>query len=396
MTTTTNDLLEAARAISASIVEDRRAIHMRPELAFTETQTAALVAKRLAELGIEAQTGVAQTGVVGLIKGSQPGKTVLLRADMDALPITEISDAPYTSQNAGLMHACGHDGHTSMLIGAARLLNQRRDVLKGNVKLMFQPAEEHGEKGGAMPMIEAGILEGVDAAFALHVTGQSYTGTIGLRAGPVMAATDRFTITIRGRGGHAARPHTVVDPIVVAAHVVTALQTLVSRETSPTEPAVCTIGSIQGGTAFNVVPDFATLKGTVRTYSPALRDQMQARMTALVQGICAGMRAEADVDYMQGYPALVNEAGSVDLVGRTAAEVIGPSAGIPHEQQMGGEDFAYLTQRVPGAMFYLGVRHPSWDVPKTTHTSSFDLDEAALPMGAAMLAGTAMRFLEER
>ena len=245
-------LLEAAQAIAPSIVADRRAIHARPELRYEEVATAALAAGRLRELGYEVETGIGVTGVMGVLRGGKPGKTVLLRADMDALPILERNEAPYCSQNAGVMHACGHDGHVSMLLGTAKLLAERRDLIPGTVKLMFQPAEEGG--CGAPKMMEHGILDGVDAAFAQHVSPINWTGTVAYKAGPAWASVDEFTITLKGRGGHAARPHFAVDPIVMASHVVTALQTLVSRETSPIESAVVTVGSLQAGTAFNVIP----------------------------------------------------------------------------------------------------------------------------------------------
>jgi amidohydrolase len=390
----THDLRAAARGLASSVVSDRRAIHRHPELKFQEHVTAALVARRLEELGIEVSTGVGETGVVGLLRGGRAGKTVLLRADMDALPIDEQSDVEYRSQNPGVMHACGHDGHTAMLLGVARLLSDRRDDLPGCVKFMFQPGEEGG--AGALRMIEQGLLADppVDAAFALHVDALHYAGEVALRVGPTMAAVDDFIITVRGRGGHAARPHLAVDPIVVAAHIVTALQTIVSREVDPNDQAVVTVGSVVAGTTFNVIPDIATIKGTIRTYNPVLRGQIGERIQELAAGVATGMRASAKMEYFSGYPPLVNHESGIDLVRSAVTELFGPEAIVPKEQVMGAEDFAYVLERVPGAMFHLGVRDRSWAEPRPIHNSSFDMNEDALPIGVAALAATALRFLE--
>jgi amidohydrolase len=386
-------MLDAARSISDEIVETRRGIHRWPELAYKEEKTAALVASRLSELGVHVQTGVGGTGVVGLIEGSRPGKTVLLRADMDALPIDEVSDASYCSQNQGVMHACGHDGHTAMLLGAARLLAERRKELNGSVKLMFQPAEEGGF--GAPRMIEAGLMEApaVDAAFALHVDSLHYVGEVALRPGPSSAAADRFTITVHGAGGHAARPNLTVDPIVVAAHIVVALQTLVSREVSPGEPAVITVGDLHAGTTENVIPDDARIRGTLRTYSADLRAYLERRIREVSAGIAVAMRATADVDWRPGYPSIVNDAESVELVRRVIRDGLGEQAAVEGELIMGAEDFSYILQQAPGMMFRLGVRAPDWEKPRPTHSSSFDLDEAALPIGTGLLAAIAAEFL---
>ncbi len=389
----TMDILAAAKALAPDVVADRREIHRHPELMYEVHGTAALVARRLEELGIETRKGVGETGVVGLLRGAQPGKTVLLRADMDALPIDEKNKHDYCSQNPGVMHACGHDGHTAMLLGVARLLNDMRSEIRGSVKFMFQPAEEGG--AGALKMIEQGVLEdpNVDGAFALHVDALHYAGEVALRSGPTMAAADRFTITVRGKGGHAARPHLAVDPVVVAAHIVTAIQTIVSREVDPTDQAVITVGSLTSGTAFNVIPDDATINGTVRTYNPELRRQIEKRLGELAFGIAAGMRATAETQYFPGYPPLVNHEVGIAFVRDAVSEAIGPQAVVEKEQVMGAEDFSYVLQRVPGAMFHLGVRDRAWAEPRPIHSSSFDMDEHALPIGVAAMAATALRFL---
>ena len=391
----TNDLLTAAKALRPSLVADRRSIHQHPELPYQEERTSALVAARLHELGIEHRTGIAETGVIGLIHGGRPGKTVLLRADMDALPIEEVSSEPYASVNRGVMHACGHDGHTAMLMAAARILLERRESLPGDIKLMFQPAEEGG--AGALRMIEQGILEEphVDAAFGIHLAGLHYVGESVINDGPAMAAADHLHIVIRGRGGHASMPHVAVDPIVVASHVILALQTMVSRESPPLEPAVVTIGSIQAGTTFNVIPDFAELKGTVRTFSAQLQEKLERRIPELVHGIAQAMGAQAEVEYSRLYPPTINHVAEAGLMRSAVADAIGPESVIPSEPVMGAEDFSYLLQRVPGGFGFVGVRKREWAVPRANHNTSFDMDEDALPIGAAILASTAIKFLND-
>lgn len=394
MTDTTRGLLQAANAIAPEVVTDRRAIHEYPEIAYHEERTAALVAQRLQVLGFEVETGVAGTGVVGILKGASPGKTVLLRADMDALPLEEKADIPFKSKVPGMMHACGHDSHVAMLLGAAKLLADRRDGIRGAVKFMFQPAEEGG--AGALRMIEAGVLDGpkVDAAFALHVSPSFYAGEVAVKEGPTHASSDRFTIRVVGRGGHAARPHFAVDPVVVAAQIVTALQTIVSREVPAHEEAVITVGSIEAGTTFNIIPDDCILRGTVRTYSSAVQDLIEKRLPEVAKGIARAMRADAEVEYWRLYPPNINHGEGADLVRRAADDVFRPGFILEDEKQMGGEDFAFLMQRVPGAMFRLGTRRLG-SPPCSLHMSDFDLDETALPIGTALMAGSALKYLGE-
>lgn len=388
-----SDLRETAEEIGPGVVADRRDIHLHPELGYEEKRTAALVAARLRDLGLSVRTGVGGTGVVGILRGGKPGKTVLLRADMDALPIQEENQTDYASQNPGVMHACGHDAHTSILLGVARLLADRRADIPGTVKLMFQPAEEGG--AGARKMIDDGVLENpaVDAAFGLHVDAERYVGQLSVRPGLSSASSDRFTIVVRGRGGHAARPHRSVDPIVVGAQIVTALQTLVSREVSPIEPAVVTVGSMSAGTTFNVIPDTATIKGTVRAYNEEIRALVQERVGELARGIAGAMRATAEVEYRVGYPVLANDPEKVDLVKGALGELLGTNAVLDRDPSMGAEDFAFVLQRVPGAFMYLGVRHQSWKTPRSVHTATFDLDESALPVGVAAMSAAALKFL---
>lgn len=391
-----HELREAAEEIGPGLVADRRDIHQHPELGYEEKRTSALVAARLTHLGYEVRTSVGGTGVVGVLRGQRPGKTVLLRADMDALPIQEENTTPYASQNPGVMHACGHDAHTTMLLGAARVLAERRDRIPGTVKLMFQPAEEGG--GGARKMIADGVLDDppVDAAFGLHVDADRFVGQVAIRPGPSMASTDRFTLTVRGKGGHAASPHRTVDPIVVGAHIITALQTITSREVSPTKPVVVTIGSMTAGTAFNIIPDSAMIWGTVRAYSENVRQMVQTRIEEIACGVATAMRATAEVDYRIGYPVLVNDPDQVELAKSVVRDTLGDEAVVEREQVMGAEDFAFILERVPGAMLHLGVRDPSWEKPRPIHTATFDLQESALPIGVTILAATALRYLGEK
>jgi amidohydrolase len=386
-------LLESARAIAESVVADRRAIHRRPELAYREHETAALVESRLRALGIPLRTGVGGTGVVGLIEGAHPGRTVLLRADMDALPIQEENAAEYASTVPGVMHACGHDVHTAVLIGAARLLLERRAELAGCVKLMFQPAEEGG--AGALRMIEDGLLQDppVDAAFMLHVAHALPAGRVATAPGPVLAGANSFTITVEGRGGHASRPHTTIDPIVVGAQVVSALQTLVSREAPPDRAAVLTLGSFQAGSASNVIPDRAVITGTIRAYDADLMKELERRTVETAGGVAAAMRATAGVTFHMRYPPAVNDPAMAELLSGAGRTALGPESVGVVEPVMAAEDFSFVLERVPGAMLSLGVRAPGWEAPRPVHTARFDVDESALPVGVACMASAALEFL---
>ncbi len=391
----TLSLADAAWEIGPQVVADRRYLHQHPELGFQEENTARFVAGKLRGLGIETTTGVAKTGVVGILHGGMPGKTVLLRADMDALPIDELNDVPYKSATPGVMHACGHDAHTAMLLGVARLLAERRETIKGTVKFVFQPSEE-SFPGGAKPMIDAGVLENphVDAAFGVHIGQDLPVGTIGVVTGPSNAASDGFVATIKGVGGHAARPHGSVDPIVVAAQCIGALQTLISREVNPLRQAVITVGSLHAGTVANIIPEEAIMKATVRTFDPWVRQNLAERIPALIKGIATAMRAEADVQYRLGYPTLVNDAAMSDLVREVAREVVGPERLIEREPGMGGEDMAYFLQQVPGCFFRIGSRNPERGLTYGHHHPRFDIDdEGALPIGVAAVASVALRFL---
>ena len=379
------------------VVADRRDFHEQPELPFQEVRTSSIVADRLRALGVEdVRTGIAQTGVTGLIRGQKPGagKTVLLRADMDALPILEENEVEYRSQTPGVMHACGHDAHTAMLLGVTRLLMDRRHEFAGTVKVLFQPAEE-SPPGGAKPMIEAGVLEDpqVDAAFGLHIDQNNPVGVIELRPGPAMAAADRFHMVIQGKGGHGAKPHETIDPIVIGAQIVTALQTLVSRVIDPTEEAVVTVGMFQAGKAFNVIPDTAELGGTVRTFDPKNRDLLEERIGTLARGIATAMGADLAYTYTRGYPATVNHPEMAELVREEAARGVGTEGVLQAPLRMGAEDFSYFLEEVPGAFWFVGSQNSERGLVWGHHHPRFDLDEAALPIGMESMVNVAMRYL---
>ncbi|HEX6350967.1 MAG TPA: M20 family metallopeptidase [Candidatus Dormibacteraeota bacterium] len=391
----TSQLLQAARELAPRIVSDRRTIHSHPEMAYEEEQTSTLVQARLRDLGIPFRAGLAKTGVLAEIKGERgEGPCVLLRADMDALPIEEKSGVPFASEIPGVMHACGHDAHTAMLLGAAQLLNERRQAFAGTVKLMFQPAEEGG--AGAARMIEDGLLDGptkVDAAFMLHVYAELEAGQVACGPGPLLAGSDSFTITIEGRGGHAARPHQTVDPVVVGAQVVTALQTLVAREVDPVMPAVVTLGSFNAGNRHNVISDRAVLTGTIRAFDDTLFEHLERRLREVVEGVSTTLRARASVEFEMRYPASVCDPAAAAHLGNSVRSLLGPDAVHKAIPRMGAEDFAFVLQKVPGAMLWLGVKKPEWPEPKPVHTATFDIDESALPVGSSAMAGVALDYL---
>ena len=363
----------------------RRDIHREPELGFDTEKTARKVLDALEGLPLEIETGVAQNGLVATLAGEGEGPTVGLRADMDALPITEETGLAFASEVEGKMHACGHDAHTSMLVGAAHALSGMRERLNGTVKFIFQPAEEGG--GGGRVMVEEGVAGGLDSIFALHLWPGLPFGTVATKAGPIMAAADAFEMEVRGTGGHGAMPHLSSDAIVVAAHVVTALQTVVSREVDPVEPAVLTVGEIGAGTAFNIIPETARLGGTVRTLNEDLRKRMPERIEAVARGVAGGMRADAYLDYTFSYPVTRNDADAANRALGVAGGLFGEEVVLElANPSMGAEDFAYFLEKVPGAFVWLGVGE---DV-SGLHTPQFAFDEEILPRGAALLAALAL------
>jgi amidohydrolase len=394
MTVSLSALQREAEEILPGVVADRRYLHEHPELSFQEYETAKFVAERLTALGLdEVQTGVAQTGVVGILHGAKPGKVVLLRADMDALPIDEANDVPYRSQRPGVMHACGHDAHTAMLLGVARVLASKRDSFAGTIKFIFQPAEEG--LGGAKAMVEAGVLEDphVDAVFGLHVAQWEPSGMVLARDNAAMMGGNLLKINIQGRGGHGAQPHLTIDPIAVGAAIVSALHTVVSRTNDPIQPGVLTIGAFNAGTASNVIPDTAELVGTIRTVSVAQRDALVHRATELAIGIGKAMGAEVTVDTSRGVSPTVNDPHMAALVREVASEIISPDRVAQGELVSGSEDFSEFLNERPGAFFLVGTRNEDKGFVGSHHNPGFDIDEDPMSVGISVLAGTALRFL---
>lgn len=375
-------------ALTGQIIAWRRDFHRHPEVAFTETRTSAVVRGFLESLGLSVRSA-ADTGLVAVLDGKPGGKTVALRADMDALPVQEEGEKEYLSQNRGVAHACGHDGHMAMMMAASQILTARKSGFSGRVVFLFQPAEEK-PPGGAKRMVEEGALDGVDAVFGLHLWQSFPTGKIGVIKGPMLAQADNFNMTVKGKGGHGALPHTAVDPIVAAAQIVVNCQTIVSRNVDPLKPCVVTFGTISGGTTHNIIPAEATLTGTVRTFDLAVQALAERRLREIAEETAKAFGASCRVEYMPGYPALVNDAGMVDFAAGVAKRILGEGCLWPFDPIMGGEDFAYYLQKVPGAFIFLGAGDGR-EFPH--HHPAFDIDEKALPMGVLLLTSLALEFL---
>ncbi len=386
-------ILDLARSKEKEIVDLRRTLHMNPEIAHREFETQKILIEKLESINAEIRK-LAGTGIEAIIRGKEIGKTVALRADMDALPINEENDVEYRSKNQGYMHACGHDTHMSMVYGAALVLNDMKDKINGNIKLIFQPAEEEGTLGGAKPMIEEGILNNVDYILGMHVWPELPEGTIGYRAGPFFAAADNIIVEIIGKGGHGAKPDMTVDTIMVSARVIDALQTIASREIDPLEPKVITIGSIHGGTAHNIIPDKVELKGTVRTMNPKTRENMEKTIERIISGITSAHRANYKFTYVYGYPVLVNDKFVTERVKSAIEELIGKENVVEAKPTMGGEDFAYYLQKVPGTFLVLGVYNEKMGYVHNVHTSRFNVNEKILPFGSAVFVQSALELLK--
>lgn len=388
-------LREEVRSVTEKLIETRRDLHRHPELGFEEERTSSVVAKHLESLGCEVRTGVAKTGVMARIRGGRPGKRVLIRADMDALPIQEENDIPYRSENPGVMHACGHDGHTAIAMMAAQVLAAKREELPGEVILMFQPAEEVG--GGAKPMIEAGALEEfpADVCLALHLWSLFPTGQIGVREGPVYANNDCFDIAVHGAGTHGAMPQLGVDTVLLAARVVEGLQSSLHRECSAVDPFVLSFGSIHGGASFNIIPNTVALQGTVRTYSAELHATLPERFKRTVKGIADSMGGRCDVDYRRMYPAVVNDAEITARVRETALKVVGEENVVCPDLSMGGEDMSFVQERIPGCYFFVGMGNERAQSNFPHHNPRFNIDEDALPIALETLLACTEELLEE-
>jgi len=375
------------------LVSWRRDLHRHPELGFQEIRTAGIVARHLGELGMEIQTGVGRTGVVGVLDGRQPGPVVMVRFDMDALPIMEETTHDFRSETPGVMHACGHDGHVAIGLGVATLLARHRQELRGSVKFVFQPAEEG--QGGAVAMIQDGVLTNPrpDAAFGLHIYNQLPLGRVTAGEGPVMAAAERFQCRVTGRGGHGAMPHQTVDAIVVASQIVTALQTVVSRNVNPAEMAVVSVGSLHAGSAFNIIAEQAELWGTIRTLDEATHQTVLRRVHEIVEGTASAMGASAQLDIEELSVDFVNDAQAAARVRQAEARVVG--AENVSDQQLWGasEDMSYFLRKVPGCFFFLGASRAEKEFPH--HNPRFDFDEAVLAQGVAILCETVAGYLIE-
>jgi len=382
--------VEHIRRYQTELTAFRRDIHAHPELAFQESRTSDRVAEQLQRWGIEVHRGLAKTGLVGVIQGRRSApRAVGLRADMDCLPMHETAERPHKSRNAGRMHACGHDGHTTMLLGAARYLSETRNFA-GTAYVIFQPAEEHG--GGGNVMVQEGLFERFPAneVYALHNWPGLPAGQIGVRAGPVLAATDEIRIDVRGRGGHAAMPHLSVDPVVVTAHIITALQTIASRNVNPLDAIVvslCSMETSQLG-AFNVIPDAVTLIGTVRTFRSTTQELAEQRIREIATSVAAGLGGSAELEYIRGYPATVNTPREAEFAAQVAARIFGGNNVVREfDPTMGGEDFAYMLQAKPGAYLLLGQGGgPS---ACYLHNPGYDFNDEVIPLGAGYLAALA-------
>ncbi len=386
--------------IMPGVIADRRYLHTIPELSLACHKTAAYVLERLKAIGVEdIRTGIAETGITALVTGTKAGgeqRVALIRADMDALPIHEENLVDYVSTVPGAMHACGHDAHTAMLIAIAQVLVDRRDQFSGTVKLLFQPAEEL-PPGGAKPMIEAGVLEDphVDAVFGMHVGSDTPSGQIKYRPGAALASADFAFIAIKGKGGHGAAPHLSTDPVIIASHVIVALQTIVSRNLDPVETGVVTVGMVGAGEANNVIPDTAELRLTIRAFKPEVRDMLERRIIEITNAVTAGFGATAEIDYQRGYPPTINDEAYTQLVAEVAAEVVGSENSGVAAAKMAGEDFSYFLEERPGSFFFVGTRNEAKGIVWPHHHPRFDVDEEGLSYGIETMTRVVMRYLND-
>ncbi len=395
-----SDFLDHALELYPFTQSMRRDLHMHPELGFQEVRTSSIVARELESLGLEVTKGIGRTGVIGLLEGARPGPTLLVRFDMDALPISEETGAEYTSQNPGVMHACGHDGHTAIGLTVARMLHARREELAGTVRFVFQPAEELvGDEGlgGAETMIRDGVLGDPkpDFALALHLWNEKPLGWLGVAAGPVMAGAELFKVRIIGKGGHGAVPNATVDPIMAAAQIVTALQSIVARNVGPLQTAVVSVTSFHAGTAFNVIPQEVTLEGTIRSFDLGVRERVLRRFEEIIRGVGSAMGCEVDIVLKRVTPAVVNSAPAAAKVQAAAQQVL-PESELDTNSYitMGAEDMAFMLEKVPGCFFFVGSANGERNLDFGHHHPKFDFDEAALPRAAALMAASAAEFLK--
>jgi len=374
--------------IQTQLIAWRRDFHRFPEVAFQETRTSSTLRKFMENLGIPV-TAYAKTGLRGILKGRTGGKTIALRADMDALPLAEEGKKDYISQNPEACHACGHDGHMAILMGVIQLLAKQKDQFQGNIVFLFQPSEER-IPGGAKTMIEEGALDGVDAIFGLHLWQPFKTGTVGIVKGPMMAQPDAFSLTIKGKGGHGSMPHQTVDPIYAASQLVVNVQSIISRNLDPLKPGVLSFGTINGGTIYNIIPGEVSLTGTVRTFDPEIKSMIRDQLERISKQTCSAFGAEAELEYQDGYPSVINNPDMVDLVISTAEKILGKECLISMEPVMGGEDFSYFQQKVPGAFLFFGAGDGQ-EFPH--HHPAFNIDEKALPQAVLLMTNLALQYL---
>lgn len=389
------DVIKKVNTIKDKLIEIREDFHKYPELSFQERRTSKRIADILQELNLDnIQTGIAGTGVVGVLFGKKPGKTIALRADIDALPIQEENNVSYKSENDGIMHACGHDAHITSVLGTAMVLCDMKDELCGNVKFIFQPAEEIF--GGAKIMVENGVLESdpkVDAIVGMHVWPGLDVGAIGVRSGAMMASADKFEIAILSNGGHGAMPHLTSDPIVSSAQIINSLQTIASRSIDPLKPIVISVCRIEGGHAFNIIPKEVRMEGTIRTLDDNVSNKAVKKIKDIISGIEKAMDVKCQFNYINGCPALINHPDIVELIEKAGTVILGSDKVIRVEPTMGGEDFTYFARKVPGAMFCLGVRNKELGFTSPVHTPKFDIDPDSLVIGTSMLVQTTLMFL---
>jgi amidohydrolase len=383
-----DELKSEVHSIEKMLVEWRRDFHRHPEVEFEERRTSQVIRKFLEDLELSVRPA-GGTGLIAVLEGQPGERTVALRADMDALPLTEEGDKEYISQNPGAAHACGHDGHMAILMGAATTLRRRREKFSGRVVFLFQPAEEK-PPGGARLMVEAGAMDDVDAVFGLHLWQPLPTGCVGIVKGPIMANSDSFSITVKGRGGHGSMPQATIDPILAASQLVVNAQSIVSRNVDPLKPCVVSFGMIRGGTTFNIIPGEMTLIGTVRSFHPEVQKLAETRLREITEETCRTFGAACTFKYEKGYPAVINHEDMADLVLRVARQTLGEEKIGPFEPVMGGEDFACYLQKVPGAFFFLGIGDGQ---PYPHHHPAFDIDERALPQGVMLMTAIALEFL---
>lgn len=394
-----SEISEQINRIEAELKENRRYIHMHPELSFREYNTSSFIQKKLDEMGIKYVSGIAENGICAYIYGnknieSESMKSILIRADMDALPIDEVSDKPYKSQNKNVMHACGHDAHIAVLLGVCKVLNNFKDKFGGVVKAVFQPGEE--TSGGALPMIEEGVLENphTDVCVALHCDSDLDCGTIRVKPGSLYASPDDFRIMVKGKGGHGAEPHNCIDPIMISASIIQALNNLISRETDPFDNAVISVGSIHGGSATNIIPDSVEIQGTARSLTNEVRGFLKKRIGETAEGICKTFGAECEYEYTELFPPLINDEKLAEDVYDSACRSIGKDkcvwGGAP---TMAGEDFSYFSQNRPSVLFKLGCRNKSLGIVSLIHHSSFDIDENCLKTGVKVFVGFVLDYL---